>query len=193
VDGEPFGEEHPESWQNFYNDPVHRSHVVQMVGCGKEFSRLATEFTLIDLYWFARGSGNQNQPKVVVLDEIQNLDHSQNGPIAGFLTEGRKFGISLILATQTLSNLHSEEKDRLFQASHKLFFKPAETEIKEYAKILEHTKGEKSDIWIERLSGLNKGECYSLGPSLNPATGELEDKAFKIKITSLGERILRQE
>jgi len=64
VDGRPFGEEHPESWQNFYDDPIHQTHIVQMVGCGKEFARLVTEFTLIDFYWYARGSGNQNQPKV---------------------------------------------------------------------------------------------------------------------------------
>jgi len=129
--------------------------------------------------------------KLVVLDEIQNLDHSQGGPVAGFLTEGRKFGISLILATQTLSNLHVEERDRLFQAAHKLFFKPAETEIKEYARILENAQGEKTDVWIERLAALNKGECYSLGPSLNPVTGHLEDKAFKIRITTLGDRIAK--
>ncbi len=189
VDGEPFGSEHPGGWQTFYDDTNHRGHIIQMAGCGRDFARLVTEFTLIDLYWYARGCGSQYNPKVVVLDEIQNLDHSQGGPISGFLTEGRKFGLSLILATQTLSNLHTEERDRLFQAAHKLFFKPAETEIKEYARIIGNSQGEKPESWIDRLTSLGKGECYSLGPSLNTGTGQAEEKAFRIKITSLKDRL----
>lgn len=189
VDGEPFGEETEESWLRFYNDQDNRCHIIQLVGSGKEFSKLVTEFTLIDLYYFARGTGDQYHPKVVVLDEVQNLDHGQEGPLAGFLTEGRKFGLSMILATQTLRTLKEEARHRLFQADHKLFFKPAETEIVEYAKILERSTGEGSELWIGRLNSLKKGECYSLGPSLNKKTCALEVKPFKIKITSLPDRL----
>lgn len=189
VDGQPFGQEDQKSWLKFYHDQDHSAHIVQLKSCGKEFSYLVTEFTLIDLYWFARASGDVHHPKVVVLDEIQNLDHSQESPLANFLTEGRKFGLSMILATQTLRNLKEDARHRLFQASHKLFFRPAETEVHEYAKILEGAMGESAEIWKKRLSSLGKGECYSLGPSMNPQTKKLEDKAFPIRITSLGERL----
>ncbi len=111
-----------------------------------------------------------------------------DAPLGKMLTEGRKFGLSLVLATQTLSNLKAEERDRLFQAGHKLFFKPADTEVREYGKILERATNEKTDVWIRRLTSLNKGECYSLGPSLNPQSGKLSDKAFRINITSFEER-----
>jgi len=191
IDGVPFGDEHPDSWQNFYTDIESRAHIIQLVGCPTDFSHLVTEFALIDLYWFARAQGDQSSPKVVVLDEIQNLDHSEGAPLAQYLREGRKFGLSTILATQTLRNLKDDAKDRLFQAAHKLFFKPADTELQEYAKILERTTGERTEIWIRRLSGLSKGECYSLGPSLNNGTGDVEDKAFKIRITELSKRIRR--
>jgi DNA phosphorothioation-dependent restriction protein DptH len=189
VDGDPFGKEDPESWLRFYDDRESRAHIIQLKGCGREFGCLVTEFALIDLYWFARASGDVRHPKVVVLDEIQNLDHSQESPIAKFLTEGRKFGLSMILATQTLRNLREDARHRLFQASHKLFFRPAETEVQEYAKILEATVGEGADLWRRRLTGLGKGECFSLGPSMNPQTGRLEDKAFAIKISALSERV----
>lgn len=192
VDGQPFGNEDQESWLKFYQDQEHSAHIVQLKSCGKEFSYLVTEFTLIDLYWFARAAGDVRHPKVVVLDEIQNLDHSQESPIANFLTEGRKFGLSMILATQTLRNLKEDARHRLFQASHKLFFRPAETEVNEYAKILEGAVGESAEIWKKRLSSLGKGECYTLGPSMNPQTKKLEDKAFPIRITSLGERLEKQ-
>jgi DNA phosphorothioation-dependent restriction protein DptH len=155
----------------------------------KDAARLITEFSLVDLYWYYRASGSKDKPKVIVLDEIQNLDHRLNSPLGQFLTEGRKFGISLILATQTLSNLDKDERDRLFQASHKLFFKPADTEIRSFAQILADATGLKNEEWVRRLTSLKRGECYSLGPAVNEATGTFEvNRYFKIRIKALEDR-----
>lgn len=188
IDQNPFGEEDPESWARLFTDLAHRCHILQLAGFMKDAARLVTEFSLIDLYWFYRSCGTQHIPRVIVLDEVQNLDHREESPLAQLLREGRKFGFSLILATQIMSNLDKDEKDRLFNAAHKLFFRPAETEMRTYAEIAAVSTGEKADVWIKRLATLKKGECYSLGPSLNEATGKLEIKAFRIRITSLGER-----
>ncbi|OQB76592.1 MAG: AAA-like domain protein [Deltaproteobacteria bacterium ADurb.Bin135] len=187
VDMNPFGAEEGDNWESLFMDQNSRCHILQLAGFLKDASKLITEFTLIDLYWYYRGKGNKDKPRIIILDEIQNLDHDLESPLGKFLTEGRKFGISLIVATQTLSNLKKDEQDRLFQASHKLFFKPADTELRSYAQILENTTNEKAEIWIQRLSRLKKGECYSLGPSLNSQQG-LETKAFHIKIESLRSR-----
>ena len=190
VDMNPFGEEDPESWERIYNDSVSKCHIIQLAGFPKDTARLITEFTLIDLYWYYRAKGSKDDPKIIVLDEIQNLDHRLDSPIGQFLTEGRKFGISLILATQTLSNLGKDERDRLFQASHKLFFKPADTEVRTFAQILSDATGLKSEQWVERLTSLKRGECYSLGNTYNEQTKKLEvGKSFKIKIKSLEERV----
>lgn len=190
VDMNPFGEEDPESWEKLFQDESSRCHIIQLAGFMKDSARLITEFSLIDLYWYYRASGSKDRPKVIVLDEIQNLDHRINSPLGQFLTEGRKFGISLILATQTLSNLDKDQRDRLFQASHKLFFKPADTEIRSYAQILADATGLKNEEWISRLASLKRGECYSLGPAVNEATGKFEvNKYFKIKIKALEDRI----
>lgn len=188
VDMDPFGQEDPESWEKLFTDSASRCHILQLAGYLKEASKLITEFSLIDLYWYYRTRGKKDRPRVIVLDEIQNLDQRLESPLGKFLTEGRKFGISLILATQTLSNFQKEERDRLFQAAHKLFFRPADTEVKSYAQILESATNEKSEVWVPRLSSLKKGECYSLGPVLNPETRVLETRAFKIKIASLASR-----
>ena len=188
VDAIPFGHEKPGGWDAWYSDNHSRSHILQLVGSSKDFARLVTEFSLIDLYSYYRGCGNKDRPRVVVLDEAQNLSHKLNSPVGGLLTEGRKFGFSLILATQTLSNLKQDEQDRMFQAAHKLFFQPAATEFQEYATILANSTGEKQDAWVKRLSALKKGECYSLGPSLNQA-GALEVKYFKVTISSIDTRV----
>jgi DNA phosphorothioation-dependent restriction protein DptH len=189
VDMNPFGEEDPDSWELLFNDTHARCHIIQLAGFMKDTSRLITEFSLIDLYWYYRARGNKDKPRVIVLDEIQNLDHRLDSPLGQFLTEGRKFGISLILATQTLSNLEKDEKDRLFQASHKLFFKPADTEIRSFAQILSDVTGGKTEEWVERLSSLKRGECFSLGYAFNEFSGKLEvNKWFKIRIKALEDR-----
>lgn len=188
IDQNPFGKEEQESWEKIYNDLKNNCHIIQLAGFLKTSAQLITEFLLIDLYWYYRWKGNQNNPRVVVLDEIQNLDHREDSPLAQLLTEGRKFGFSLILATQIMSNLNKDERDRLFNAGHKLFFKPVDTEIKRYAEIASVFTNEKTDVWVRRLADLKKGQCYSLGPSLNEATGLLETKAFQINITPLKDR-----
>lgn len=189
LDQNPFGAEDPESWQRLFSDPLHRCHVIQLAGFMKDAARLVTEFSLIDLYWFYRSRGTQSNPRVVVLDEVQNLDHREESPLAQLLREGRKFGFSLILATQIMSNLERDERDRLFNAAHKLFFRPADTEMRTYAEIASVSTGDKADVWLTRLASLKKGECYSLGPSLNEANGKLEVRAFKVQIAPLLERI----
>ena len=188
IDQNPFGKEDVESWERLFTDSQNRCHVLQLAGFIRDSSRLITEFSLIDLYWYYRGRGTEACPRVLVLDEIQNLDHREETPLAQLLREGRKFGFSLILATQIMSNLEKDERDRLFNAAHKLFFRPADTELKTYADIAAVTTGEKVDTWKTRLASLKKGECYSLGPSLNEATGRLEVKAFRIQVTPIGKR-----
>ncbi|MFB3788958.1 MAG: ATP-binding protein [bacterium] len=191
VDQNPFGAEDPGSWERLFTDTDHRCHIIQLAGFIREAARLVTEFSLIDLYWFYHGHGTQDSPHVIVLDEVQNLDHRDESPLALLLREGRRFGFSLILATQIMSNLGKDEKDRLFNAAHKLFFRPADTEIQTYAEIAAVTTNERKDVWLKRLAALKKGECYSLGPSLNEATRILETKAFRIRITSLEDRLTR--
>ncbi len=189
IDDNPFGgNDRTWDWKSIFDDPEQRCHIFQLAGLDSHSWRLVTEFVLWDFYGFLQTSGRRNEPKVVVLDEVQNLDHKDDSPLSKYLREGRKFGISLIMATQIMSNLNKDERDRLFNAGHKLFFRPADTEIKSYAEIAAVTTQEKQEVWMTRLSELKKGECYSLGWSLNSSTGKLESKAFHIRVASLRER-----
>ena len=160
-----------------------------MAGVDKETSRILTEFILWDLYAFADNNSTEATPKVIVLDEVQNLDHSQDAPLGKILREGRKFGLSVIAATQTLSNLKKEEQAQLFQAAHKLFFQPAGPELAQYAEIaVQFANNGTKESWKTKLSALNKGECLSIGPVLNEQTGKLRTEVHKIKIAALTER-----
>ena len=129
---------------------------------------------------------------VVVLDEVQNLDLGPDAPVAKYLTEGRKHGLALITATQTVrgvGGVSDARVSRLFQAEQKLFFKPTENEMREHAQLLHNAVSTVTvQEWASRLASLQKGECWALGRNLNETTRKLMFQAQRIKITSLEER-----
>ncbi|MCE7637059.1 DNA phosphorothioation-dependent restriction protein DptH [Vibrio fluvialis] len=130
-----FSSNSDKSWSEVFESQEHSSTIMQLASLNHDISMLCTEFLLWDLYSYACSYGSKEKPLPIVLDEVQNLDHRLESPLGKMLTEGRKFGVSLILATQTLSMLRKDEQDRLFQASHKLFFAPAKTETKTYTNL----------------------------------------------------------
>jgi DNA phosphorothioation-dependent restriction protein DptH len=191
----PFVSEHPftteknDSWEGIFEDKEHLCHVFQLAGVDKETSRILIEFILWDLYAFACNSSTEKTPKVIVLDEVQNLDQKLEAPLGKILTEGRKFGLCLIAATQTLSNLDKDQQARLFQAGHKLFFGPNAPEANQYAElVMQVANSGTKEQWKAKLMSLQKGECLSIGPVLNEKTGEIRVEVHKIKISSLAER-----
>ena len=176
------------NWDKLFLEKDPLCNIFQLVGMDMYSGRLITEFIMWDLYGYIQAKGNKTDPKVIVLDEVQNLDHREGSPLSKYLREGRKFGLSLILATQTMSNMKKDERDRMFNAEHKLFFRPADTELRAFAEIAALATREKPDEWVRKLSSLSKGECYSIGPMLNPTGEKLVSKAIKIRITALEAR-----
>ncbi|NMA47277.1 MAG: ATP-binding protein [Lentisphaerae bacterium] len=176
------------NWDQLFSAPETLCNIFQLYGMDTHSGRLITEFILWDLYGFLQARGVKTNPKVIVLDEVQNLDHREDSPLAKYLREGRKFGISLMLATQSMSGMKADEITRMFLADQQLFFRPSDTEMKNFAKILSQIDRRSADEWIRRLSALGKGECYSIGQQWDPMRNKLVKKAVKIRITPLEER-----
>ncbi|WP_201246740.1 ATP-binding protein [Halochromatium salexigens] len=122
-------------------------------------------------------------------ETVRRLRWPEKVPIDKMLREGRKFGLSLILATQTTNNFNQEQRDRLFQAGHKLFFKPADTEIERFASLLSQITHDSKADWSQRLARLEKGQCWSLGP-VETSSGALQLKPVLVSVTALEERVL---
>jgi DNA phosphorothioation-dependent restriction protein DptH len=189
VDKEPFESgEGGFNWDSLFGPDGDVCNIFQLAGMDVESGRLITEFVLWDLYGHLQAKGNKTDPKVLVLDEVQNLDHTEGSPLSKYLREGRKFGVSLVLATQIMSGMSKDERDRMFNAEHKLFFKPTDTELKAFAQLAAEITRGKVDDWAHKLSALQKGECYSIGQMLDAATGKLQKRALKISIVALEER-----
>ena len=180
-------------WDSIFlkKDPL--CNIFQLKGVDMHSSQLITEFILWDLYGHLQAKGKKTDPKVIVLDEVQNLDHKEGSPLSKYLREGRKFGLSLILATQTMSGMKKDECDRMFNADHKLFFRPADTELTAFAKIAALSTRQKVDDWVGKLSSLKKGECYSIGPAVDASGEKLILRQYKIKISSLEERNFNEQ
>ncbi len=190
VKAKPFCSSQESLWQNLLTTKDSMVNILQLKGLSRDIYRLVTEFALWDLYDYAYTMGNSTKPIPIVLDEIQNLDHGNDSPMDKMLREGRKFGLSLILATQTTSNFEQKERDRLFQAGHKLFFKPADTETKAFAKILNLISPQTSESdWSSKLIQLRKGQCYSVGYTLS-AENKLTANVELVNVTPIASRQL---
>lgn len=176
---------------NLYEDKLRNEYpvqVIQLTNIPRDLQRIITEFILWDIWAYVQKHGSKNKPMTIVLDEMQNLDHAPGSPVDKMLREGRKFGISLVLATQTISNFDKEQKDRLFQASTKLFFKPATTEVDSFAKLLSQGNSNYGvHDWRDRLNQLKKGQCYYLG-YVEDQQGQLTEKTILTNITALEQR-----
>ena len=189
VSEQPFSKELNSSWEGIFSNNESRCHIFQLAGVDKETSRILIEFILWDLYAYACNSSTEKTPKVIVLDEVQNLDQTLEAPLGKILTEGRKFGLCLIAATQTLSNLDKDQQARLFQAGHKLFFGPNAPEANQYAElVMQVANSGTKEQWKSKLMSLRKGECLSIGPVFNEKNGEFRTEVHKIKISSLADR-----
>lgn len=186
---DPFITTSEDAWAQLFAGQRSKLSILQLARVPTEVQRLIIEFVLWDLWDYLRRSGSKDQPRPVVLDEVQNLDHRSGSPLEKYLREGRKFGASMILATQTMSNFRNDERDRLFQAAHMLFFAPAPTELRSFAAILKDREpGSSADDWARRLSALKKGECLSVGYERRP-DGSLRTQIRHVAVTPLADRI----
>ena len=96
----------------------------------------------------------------ILLDEIQNLEISNDSTLYQLLREGRKFGIQLILCTQYLSGYKPNEREALMQAGTILFFRPTKGDLAWISKLLEQ---ETQYPWAKTLATLPRGYAVLKG------------------------------
>lgn len=138
------------------------------------------ELTLAFLWRMAafRGPGG-SEPLYLILDEFQDLSFKRNSILAQLLREGRKYGISLFLATQTLETFSKEQKALLQQAATRLYFRPATCDIKGILDMI-GTKN-RQDI-TELLQSLARGECLANGRF--ELAGQTIERSIKVSFQS---------
>ncbi|MFN7252935.1 MAG: DNA phosphorothioation-dependent restriction protein DptH [Anaerobacillus sp.] len=188
IDRNPFSSGETIDWKDVVESNG-EIFIVQLTGYPRDIQLMITEFILWDLWNYSVRFGNKNTPMPVLLDEAQNLDHTENSPSARILTEGRKFGWSGWYATQFLkSQLDAGELARLQNASEKVYFSPPEQEVSNIAASLANDQAEKKK-WENRLSTLKKGQCIVHGPVLRENNELSKPTVTIVDISPLSDRI----
>ena len=88
-------------------------------------NEITAENILLQLYTIKTKSETKN-PTILIIDEVQTIDCTQTGVLAGFiLRQGRKFGILAFLASQYLTAEDARNVDKaLKQCATKIAFAP---------------------------------------------------------------------
>lgn len=165
IDRDPFTDDAPINWGDIVNGNG-EVYIIQLTGYPRDVQLVLTEFVLWDLWNYSLRNGHKTKPISLVLDEAQNLDHSESSPSTKILTEGRKFGWSGWFATQFLkAQLGNDELARLQNSSQKLYFAQPEQETPYVAGNLSIDQADKKRM-EQKLSNLKKGQCIFNGPIL---------------------------
>ncbi|SES25538.1 DNA phosphorothioation-dependent restriction protein DptH [Psychrobacillus sp. OK032] len=171
VDIDPFDYDAENQWKEYFA-PGGNITIIQLAGYDQdEIKRLMAEFILWDL-WYYTQDGSKDKAIPVILDEAQNLDFSDGSPSAKILREGRKFGWSAWFATQTFNNFSKDELSILDNAGTKIYFNPAESELRVIA-------GRIGNASTDELRMLQKGQCLVMGQFMR-ADKELGNPTYHV-------------
>lgn len=132
-------------------------YIVQFSNLSEEERKVYVNLILC-LYWYQMENLNTGFFTTYIVDEFQHLDLSV--VVEKFLREGRKFGASMILSSQYVDEGQKKFEPALMQAANQMFFRPADSEIKALAEVID---SEHAQEWRKILSGLQVGEAVLSG------------------------------
>lgn len=135
-------------------------NVISLQGINPRTQRRIIEIFLSIFWRNIRMHGQMNTEWTLVIDEFQNLDLGEKTVLFQMLTESRKYNVSLILATQTLSVFTSKQKAVLSQAAIQLFFRQTKNDVRQAASWIDTVKKEE---WEKQLKRLRVGEAIAVG------------------------------
>lgn len=116
------------------------------------------------LWRMANGDAFKENQIYLFIDECQNMPSGKNSMLAQMLSEGRRFGMNLILATQQLQGGSYSAVQRQFtQCGLLLYFKPLSNQINSTAEMI--NPSDKRE-WVKTLQVLRVGEFVASGSFL---------------------------
>lgn len=121
---------------------------------------LITEILLSYIWRLANTGIFVEQGLYLFIDECQNIDFGKNSMTTTIMAEGRKFGVHLILITQSVNAGKGQMAHCMLQAGQQLFFAPASSDVMAIAKFI---GGARFRDWQMILNTLKIGECVATG------------------------------
>lgn len=122
---------------------------------------VVSEILLSHIWRLANADQFKQRNLFVFIDECQNMDSSSEGPLAVMISEGRRMGVNLILATQMiLLGTTNAVQQRISQCGLILYFKPAANRVSLTARMINPSN---ETQWIAALREINVGEFIASG------------------------------
>lgn len=137
-----------------------RINVIDVSGVDVSTQAVIVQTILAYLWRIAIYGKNFGGKFLIVIDEVQNLLLKRDSVLCDMLREGRKFGFSFLMATQTMDIFSKEVISILGQASTRLYFRPADKEIRNISQQIGRISGED---WDRKISTLDVGSSVAMG------------------------------
>ena len=134
-------------------------NIISLAGINPKTQIQLTEI-ILSVVWRQLRYRQFSEIDVVCIDEIQSLTLKKNSALFELLTESRKYGISLVLATQSLSVFNKKEIAALGQTAVKLYFHPSEQDIRSIAQQIDPVAYERVAMVLKNL---RKGQALTVG------------------------------
>ncbi|MCC8046817.1 MAG: hypothetical protein LIP12_15265 [Clostridiales bacterium] len=135
-------------------------NIVSFAGMDEEVRKMTIEILLTSIMRKRRDDSDANEGLSIVVDEFQHLSLKRSLSLHQILTEGRKYGLNLILATQFVACFDREQQAVINQAASRVYFKQASSEVRNAAR---NISAARRDSWEMKLRGLGIGEAVAVG------------------------------
>lgn len=135
-------------------------NIVSFQGINPSAQKELTEILLSFLWRKVRITDNRDEKICVVVDEFHHYAKYKTSVLLEMLRESRKYGVNIILATQSVEGFSRNILGAVHQTAVQLFFRPAVSDMK---KIAEMVDAENSSRWLLKLKQLRVGESIATG------------------------------
>lgn len=135
-------------------------NIVSFEGINPSAQKELTEVLLAFLWRKVRITEGENEKICLVVDEFHHFLRNKNCALLEMLRESRKYGINIILATQSVAGFSQNVLGAVNQTAVQLYFRPAVSDMKKIAEMIDT---ENSSRWLLKLKQLHVGESIATG------------------------------
>lgn len=136
------------------------ANVISFEGLSKTLQRIWIELILTVLWQKLREDSIYLGTLWIFIDEFQNLSLKEGAVLLEMLRESRKYGVNIVLATQSVSGYGKEVMAAIDQTAIHLYFQQGLTDVKRVSSLIDVKR---KGVWEDKLRNLRIGESIVLG------------------------------
>lgn len=135
-------------------------NILDFSGINPSAQKELTEIMLSFIWKKLRTESRKEGKICLVIDECQHYFFKSSSILLEMLRESRKYGVNIILSTQSNSGFTSTVMAAVNQTAVQLYFRPSVTDMKKVADMI---APQNAGYWLLKLKELNVGESIATG------------------------------